>query len=245
MLDKVHVHRILSGTCGICYLDVSPQEYVADKDRQSFHIIGTGFLVRPTTVITNRHVILGLREIQKQGVSPDQVYLWFAYPRPGGLQEAYCRFKHHGVVLNEEMDIGPIEFTRRPEPEFEQCQPLDIADQCEPQIGMPISVCGFPYGDDGLHLEDGRFYRHGPVFQFGFISAIAPHTYSPPKGIREILLDVRTAAGMSGSPVIALSDAKVVGVHYSGIEATTAFAIPIDHERLRLWLDAHDATLSE
>lgn len=43
----------------------------------------------------------------------------------------------------------------------------------------------------------------------------------------EILLDVRTAGGMSGAPIFRLETGDVTGVHYAGIEATTTFGIPV------------------
>jgi hypothetical protein len=46
---------------------------------------------------------------------------------------------------------------------------------------------------------------------------------------------------MSGAPVVRKSDGAVIGVHYAGIEATMAYAIPLDRQRLDQWLVLHDA----
>ena len=242
-MDEMTTRKVISGTCAVCFIAVSVQEFLRDQSRTSLQVVGSGFLARPTTVITNRHVIWELkRRLAEADLPEDHLYLWFVYQRQGGLQKAFCRFKRYGVVANEEIDVGIIEFVRRPEPEFEQCQPLKVATECAPAIGEPIAVCGYPYGDDSLRLENGNFYRFGPVLQQGFVSAIAPFNYVGSTTIRDILLDVRTAGGMSGAPVVR-PDGVVVGVHYAGIEATVAFAVPIDEPRLSAWLSAHDQAL--
>ena len=45
-----------------------------------------------------------------------------------------------------------------------------------------------------------------------------------------MLLDVRTAKGMSGAPVFDVQTGLVHGLHSSGIEETVAFAIPINSQ---------------
>ena len=79
--------------------------------------------------------------------------------------------------------------------------------------------------------------RFGPVLQRGYISAIAP--YEGSSLITEILLDARTAGGMSGSPVFTVDDGKVIGIHNAGWEATTACAIPINKDKIENWYNFH------
>ena len=72
-----------------------------------------------------------------------------------------------------------------------------------------------------FHLDGVRWYMEG------HISAVSPFdTTGVPD---EILLDVRTAPGMSGAPIFRPASGRVIGVHYAGIEATTAFGIPLSN----------------
>ena len=47
-------------------------------------------------------------------------------------------------------------------------------------------------------------------------------------------------AGMSGAPVVRTSDGLALGVHWGGLEATMALAVPLDKPRLISWLAEHD-----
>lgn len=189
--------------------------------------------------MTNRHVIQGLLQAQSDmGFPDDQRILQFVYPRVGGLQQAFCRFEHVGMVTNQELDFGFIEFPRRPESEFEQCRPLVIGNPSTVEVGQPIAACGYPFGTPML-TEEGRVYRFGPVLQQGYVSAIAPFDEQPPK---KFLLDIRTAPGMSGCPVVQSNDGQVIGIHYAGWEATTALALPLDSQLIEALLTVHDAS---
>ena len=66
MSDK-DIRYIRIGVCAIGYLKGEVKDFI--NNINDFVIIGTGFLVRPTTVITNRHVIEALQQKQKSWVS--------------------------------------------------------------------------------------------------------------------------------------------------------------------------------
>ena len=241
MLDSKTIDKIQYSTCGICSIDVSPVEYVQDKKKESLFVYGSGFLVRPTTVITNRHVLTQVnKDLEDKKITKDNLYLWFIFPAENKIKQGFCKFKNFGVITNNDTDIGLIEFVRRSEPEFSVCRPLEVIEDYQVQIGDPIAICGYPYGDNALRRNDRTLYRYGPIIQQGYISAIAPFSNTSPENIQELLLDIRTAKGMSGSPVIRTSDSLVIGVHYAGIGATTAFAIPLENKRLDTWLRLHD-----
>ena len=59
----------------------------------------------------------------------------------------------------------------------------------------------------------------------------------------EILLDVRTAGGMSGTPIFRPSSGEVIGIHHSGWETTTALGQSIYRDRLASWLAEYDIQL--
>lgn len=198
-------------------------------------------------MITNRHVVDGLlRHKQDKGFPEEHMLVQFVYPIQSGLsgwQLSYSGIKTLSGIghTKVDVDIGFVEFTRPPEPDFEQVQPLELGDLSSIEVGNPIYVYGYPYGTDML-TKEGRIYRFGPVLQQGYISAIAPYDVARGQQIRELLLDVRTAGGMSGSPVISPQDGAVIGIHYAGFEATTQFAIPLDQTKLDQWLELYDNT---
>lgn len=224
--------------CAVGFLTVSPAEYVKDPTKPFFKVCGTGFLVRNTTVITNRHVIEALQNQQVALGFPDsQKFVQFVWRRNAdGLQTGFCAFKNVTVLPVPDPDIAFIEIIRRPEPEFKQCQPIAIGDANTLAIGEPISVCGYPYGTSML-ARDGHVVRFGPVLQYGYVSALAP--YDGIRVLTEILMDIRTAEGMSGAPVFRPMEGTVVGVHRAGWEATTAVAIPITPQQITGWLKVH------
>ena len=82
----------------------------------------------------------------------------------------------------------------------------------------------------------------GPVVQRGFISAISPFDSSLEPN--EMLLDVRTAGGMSGAPIFRPSNGEVIGIHHSGWEATTALGLPLIKQKVEEWLTLFDNKLS-
>ena len=53
MITKEIIDKVTNGVCAIGYLSVPLEEYRKNTLSPFFQIIGTGFLVRPTTVITN------------------------------------------------------------------------------------------------------------------------------------------------------------------------------------------------
>lgn len=242
MLDEVR-----SGVCAIGWLDGNPDQYLADRGR--FKVMGTGFLIAETTAMTNRHVVQKILGCQRNhSVPQDRLLLLFTYPADSGWKEAFCRIKGIGLTDNANPDIGFIEFARRPEPEFGQCKPLHPADLSGVLVGHHVAAFGFPYGNESLTIEvrdsEGevleRIGRFGPILQKGYISATTPFGSRVSEAER-VLLDMRIAGGMSGSPVFDLVNGKVVGIIYAGrgegFDGTVfAVAVPLDETRIMNWL---------
>jgi S1-C subfamily serine protease len=127
-------------------------------------------------------------------------------------------------------------------PDFEAVKPLTMAESLEGlRVGQPVAACGFPFGTEMMR-KHGQAYRFGPVVQQGHISAISPYDgYTP----TELLLDLRMAEGMSGSPVFLPGDGSVIGIHYEAWESITALAIPLHKSRVEVWLEEHDRARAE
>lgn len=224
-----------------------PQEKT-EKFRQylatgGFEILGTGFLIRPSTIITNRHVLEACQKVtNEQGIPIDQFYAQFIYKdlNGGTLVAGYCKFKKFGFVSSPGPDVGFIEFVRRPEKDFASVEQLEMAqDFSTLAVGTAIAEMGYPFGTELLTDPDtGSVYRFGPTLQQGFISALAPYEKLSP--ITRILLDIRTSPGMSGSPVFLQSNGKVVGIHFGAMEQTTKFAVPLTSKMVLELLRRHD-----
>lgn len=219
---------VRNGVCAVGFLTESLTVYRERLDEPIFQVIGTGFLIKDTLVLTNRHVIAGLMEAMVSNVVPaNQLFIQFVVPHTGSkLQIVPRMIREVSYVESPKLDLGFITFKTVHDEHFAAIRPLAIADNWKLNVTEPVAVCGYPYGTSMLHR--GHYIRLGPITQQGHVSAISPFdTTATPD---EILLDVRTAPGMSGAPVFAPMEGEVVAVHYAGIEATIAFGIPITRD---------------
>jgi hypothetical protein len=177
------------------------------------------------------------------GFPNEQILLMFVHPtKPTRWHIDLCRVKQMGMVTNSSIDIGMIEFSRAATEEFKGIKPVEFQHTLSYEIPEPVALCGYPYGHAMLQ-RDGKVYRWGPVLQQGFISAISPfdNTGKP----NELLLDIRIAGGMSGSPLIRSSDGKIIGIVHSAWESTTALAMPLDQKIFDDLLRKHNELRNE
>jgi hypothetical protein len=137
-------------------------------------------------------------------------------------------------------DIGFVEFHIVHEKHFENIHPLSLASKFDFKLTEEVAICGYPYGTAMLK-RDTKIYRWGPVIQQGSISAISP--FDGAVNPDEILLDIRTADGMSGAPIFRPSSGEVIGIHYAGWEATTALGLPLTQSNVDNWLVLFDEQL--
>ena len=69
--------RILNGVCAIGYFSTQ-FENMKDRIKPYFQVVGTGFLVQPTILITSLGVIYSMKQKQEElGIQPDQFFLTF------------------------------------------------------------------------------------------------------------------------------------------------------------------------
>lgn len=240
MLKKNIISKITNGVCAVGYLSVPLTQYRKDPHPPFFHVIGTGFLVRQTTAITNRHVIDSLFENQANlGFPSSQFFLSFIVPDGKGSFRNTVRMIRHFATLDSQ-DIGFVEFHIVHEKHFEGIHPLPLAPAIDFKLTEEVAVCGYPYGTAMLKRST-KIYRWGPVIHQGSISAISP--FDGAANPDELLLDVRTAHGMSGAPIFRPSNGEVIGILYAEWEATTALGLPMTQYAVDTWLALYDQKL--
>jgi hypothetical protein len=242
MIDPDVVARVRNGICAVGYLTVPLDTYSADATEPFFKVVGTGFLVRSTTAITNRHVIEGLIERQADLGFPDaQRMLLFVVPdEQVGLSPVVRMIRGMAATSDPALDVGFVDFQRQPEAHFTNIEALSLQEHWDSKVTEEIAVCGYPYGEAMLQ-RSGRVYRWGPVVQQGYVSALSPFDHLPERSIpNEVLLDVRIAGGMSGAPIFRPCDGIVTGIVHSTWEATTALGLPLTRSAVEAWLSDYD-----
>jgi hypothetical protein len=241
MINQEIVDLTHNGVCAIGMLTVPLSVWNKDPRAHPFQVVGSGFLVRDTIVMTNRHVIRDLLLLAEASYIPDeQLFISFIAPHGGRHILNTVRMIREGLEIEiEGVDIAFIEFQREPVEHFEMIHPLLVLESGELMVTEEVFLCGYPYGNLLLEKDD-EVYRWGPVIQQGYISGLSP--FSKTVEHDEILLDVRTAEGMSGSPICRVDTGEVIGIHYAGVRdstriTTTAYGIPLNQDKVERWLD--------
>jgi hypothetical protein len=228
MADKRMLRHVTERTCAVCVAEKPYEELAQDPYQRGMKIIGTGFLVHPQVIMTNRHVIRDVNQfVSNTNLPKERVCVSFLRPQAQNSAQFQVVFVQAMMPIEtpQEIDIGFLVLVgpmREPTPvEFEEFFSAEVGDEC--------AVAGYPYGE-GLHRRpSGAVYRIGPVLQRGHVSAIAP--YDNTARIDRVLLDVRTDKGMSGSPIFDPNTGRVFAIHDSGTEAekksVVAFGVPL------------------
>ncbi len=217
-------------TCSIGAFKVPVAEYLRDLQAPVFKIFGTGFLVGPLTVMTNRHVLRALNAFAAKEAAPDD-RRYVAFLRPHGLEMATTFYEIHKMGMTIEprpVDVGLISLRASENDPLRSISPVCFSSDFTTSVGDAVAVYGYAAGENLLKREVGeneQIYRSGPILQHGYISAIAPFDHSTV--IARLLLDVRTARGMSGSPVFDPETGTVLAIHEAGMGDTVAFGIPL------------------
>jgi hypothetical protein len=249
MINDNVLKTIRYAVCAVGYLTVPLERLKESPAAANFHeIAGTGFLVRDSIVMTNRHVLIEINEeCANSGIPEDQRVLQFVYPSATGWQTSYREFNFVTRMDYLDIDVAFIEFERPTNLEFQQCRPVGLAKDAKNIIvGKPIGLFGYADGTQLLvneTIDSSRVYRFGPILQQGYISAVAPYDGRMP--ISDILSDIRTMEGMSGSPVFYSDSGEVFAIHYASNQFTTSFSIPLYSSEVEEWLSAHDAKKRE
>jgi endonuclease G len=196
---------------------------------------GTGFVVGPDLMMTNRHVA----RLFAEGVGTTIRY------RAGDaaidfLREAGLSDPDPGTLLR----VAAVEMIHpfwdmavlRVEGLEDRFRPLPLSVQSPDELdGQDVVVIGYPARDDrnDLDVQDNVFNRTYNVkrLQPG-MARKRVHIPSFENRVNALTHDSSTLGGNSGSAVIEVKTGKIIGLHFAGVYLKSNYAVPI-HELAR------------
>jgi len=164
-------------------------------------LIGTGFAISPTAVVTNRHVVAALTN-GTGTLARGDAELCFADGGEGTTSTAPVVEVH---ATHPTLDVAVL----RIEPDGAVPQPFAVSPQ-PPDVGQAVAAIGYPDDDPRSAGFDKLLFSDG----LG-VKRVAPGEVT---GVHDdaFFHDCSTLGGSSGSPVVSLADASLVGVHADG-----------------------------
>jgi endonuclease G, mitochondrial len=192
----------------------------------SFDWLGTGWLVAPDVVVTNRHVASEFASRRGEGFVFRQGF--------GGAMSARIDFLEeigHGVsrefrlskILHVEGEDGPdVAFLRVEQTGGDAlAAPIALSGRAAGR-GQNVAVIGYPARDSRVPDQDLMLKIFGDVFDK---KRLAPgQVKAPENGL--LLHDCSTLGGNSGSVVLDLESGEAVAIHFSGRFLEANYAVP-------------------
>jgi S1-C subfamily serine protease len=164
------------------------------------HVRGSAFLIGPRGLMATADHVLG----NLNGEELNEVFV--LRPTPPTLTASKATVLKRFATGDSTRDLAFLQIKRQPsDPDLPF---FEIADQ--PQVGEDVFLLGYP-------LVFDRVYRW-PLFRFGRISSVKYFL----KDSKVLVLDLTSAGGFSGSPVVRRSDGKVLGVQKGGATGNKA-----------------------
>ncbi|MDP9999741.1 DNA/RNA non-specific endonuclease [Pseudarthrobacter sulfonivorans] len=196
--------------------------------------LGTGWLVRPDVVVTNRHVAAefgrhdGTSFVFKQGSSGSRMNASIDFLEEiGGTRDRTFRLDR--ILHIEDADGPDVAFVSvRPTREHSLATPIGLSTHSEDN--EMVAVIGYPARDSRIPDQQLMDEIFGNVYNK---KRLAPGQLigSDPTSVRH---DCSTLGGNSGSVVLSLKTGEAVGLHFAGRFLRSNFAVPgtIVRERL-------------
>jgi len=224
--------------CGIYHVSGRPQSFRA-------RVAGTGFVVAPGLLATNRHVAepwFGDREVAvelRQGGLPVLEKLEAYFPgSPVPVRLYTAAVSDHGDLAV--LRLEPTAFTRK-------LRPLTLS-QTLPQVGESVSVLAYPMGVTGMVAKSPalvyeRLSSHpdnddtaGELAALSLIRPSATFGHIGDVSGDKLIYDAPTARGGSGGPVLNLRG-EVVGINSAYIDGFSGGTLGITAAELRPLLE--------
>ena len=168
--------------------------------------VGTGFLVSDGVLVTNKHV-LDLLSKGTRVLEQGQAVVRFKFESGSAEDEKPANIT--GVIaVHPDLDIALLKVDKQ---KFTKTRkPLDL-DSTPVKTGSQVVAVGYPFDDSKRNpLFIGALFNG----KFG-VKRAAPGEVSS-SGAKSIYHDCSTLGGNSGSPLLSMKTARVVGLHRNG-----------------------------
>jgi hypothetical protein len=189
--------------------------------------VGTGFLVGPDVIMTNRHVAVefarrdGAGWSFKSGMSSR---LDFREEMGSAIPLEFAVTEIIGVHEDHDLALLRVQSTSLDGQDLPD--PLPVAADVRPEVAdRQVYVIGYPAWDGRrnepepmrrifMDIYNVKRLQPGQIVAFSWESGRVQH-------------DCSTLGGNSGSPVLSLDDHRVVGLHFGGRYSVGNFAVPL------------------
>ena len=188
--------------------------------------IGTGFLVgeRARLLATNAHVLYAATGGTRT-IVPQTMYVSFKAER-NSPQETAEEITSVSTV-HKSLDLALL--TLAAAPQISGRPPLSLATAAVAE-GTAVAAVGYPEAGKATRHDNPAFLR--VIFGDGLgVKRAAPGELTPGPSPDVLYHDCSTLSGNSGSPLLSLDDAAVLGVHFQGRFLDRNQAIPVAHLR--------------
>jgi hypothetical protein len=194
--------------------------------------VGTGWMVAPRTVVTNRHVAEQFARSADYGFAFRQshrgrrvtAYLdwWVEYRQPDE-----SRFRVEEVIWIEPEDGPDVAILRIAERgEDGEPPPAVVSLMVDEEVGRLgvgawVGIIGYPAYDSRNDHDDQQRIFDG-IYN---CKRLAPGQVTAFVGDGELQHDATTLGGSSGSVVVDLASGKALGLHFGGVEGDRNYAV--------------------
>jgi len=193
--------------------------------------LGTGFMVGPDTIMTNRHVanFIAGRSGEKWTIKT------FTKPRMDFRAETTdsepAEFSVVDVISMSDDDSIDLALLKVEATTHKLPPPVPLATSYKPKPGSSVYVVGHPQFDDTADQAQRDIQRL--VFEDVFdVKRVAPG-YLLKTETGNLAYDSSTLGGNSGSCVVDLATQRVVGLHFGGTYLEANYAVPLWKMRRR------------
>jgi hypothetical protein len=189
--------------------------------------IGTGFMIAPRVVVTNRHVIKDIAEqvgsnwVLRQDNDP--LVMDF---QSGTNEESDQKYGIEEIIfVSSTLDLALLRISASSSSGVDCPPPIALASVASPRRGTPVYALGYP-GKELLHTpEELRIQEKIMGGTYGVKKVSPGLIVDYPRGL-ELGHDCSTLKGSSGSCVISVRTHQVIGLHYHG-DKNGNLAIPL------------------
>jgi endonuclease G len=184
-------------------------------DQRTAVPVGTGFLVLPHLLVTNRHVLADLSSGTgrlERGQARIRFGQEYGQPDTEGAVDIVREVTEHPTLDLALLEVDTAQMTAQHKPLELEPTPLEQ--------GVTVAVIGYPFPDGGRNPSLVNAAFEGKLG----VKRVAPGEITQVAGAI-VHHDCSTLGGNSGSPLLSLRSARVVGVHFEGRFATRNSAV--------------------